>query len=136
MSEIIKEHFNDSYFTQSAIYEVLDQRNYRLKQKSGRQSSVSDLHLTLNGNSIKTIVKNDSVASYYLKFKDFSLKYGLDDDVDIYAKYGAREFSSVNPIPINLLFLKRNKFVYFIVLSVYNLNMPLHEDTLYRLLKF
>lgn len=38
--------------------------------------------------------------------------------------------------PINLLFLKRNKFVYFIILSANDLNMPLDENTLYRLMKF
>jgi hypothetical protein len=79
--KVIKMSQGNAYFTKGIVYSDVGQEGIVLKCRSGVQKKLSTLYLKLNGDALKTIVKNDSVVSYALNFRNFSLSYGLEDDV-------------------------------------------------------
>jgi hypothetical protein len=86
----------------------------------------SKVHLNIEGDEVTTIVRNDTIASYYLKMKSLSVQYkndGLNDLVGTAKR---------DNIPTAILFLKRKKELYFILMSV-NYNDPLNPNLLYSL---
>jgi len=80
--------------------------------------SISHLLLTLDGNSMEAITKGPMILSYYLKMSGFSIAYNKSGVLDLVGNVKG------DPVPICLSFLKRNNYMYVILLSVnYNDNL-------------
>lgn len=58
---------------------------------------------------------DDSVISYTLKCKNLSVRYGNNDPIDLYIK-ADQNFQDTG-VPISILFYKRNKKLYLMLLS-------------------
>ncbi len=80
--------------------------------------SATNISLTFYGDSIKSLIKNDTVEGYYLKNKEFSINYKKDGVVNILMKTAESEYS----LPSVLLFLVHQKKMYFICISVRHRN--------------
>jgi hypothetical protein len=72
---------------------------------------VSIVNLRFQGSLLKRIIKNDTLACYYLKFKKFSISYDENSDNDIWG-----ESEGANNAVISLAFIKKKKFLYVIIL--------------------
>ena len=97
--------------------------------------------LTLNGSLLKPAVRNDSIVSMNLSCNNFSMRYSdtieshfNDAVIDILFQAHKKYLGLVTEsIPLDILFLKRNKYVYFLSLTADNLNTYLPSDLLYNI---
>jgi hypothetical protein len=118
----------------SISYTILeDNKYYRVDYKSGKIPPVSDLNLVLNGVSIRKIIENDSALAYCLKCRNMSVTYGKSEPVDIFIE-GQREIIGTATIPMDLLFLKRNGFLYIVILTPLNSKDAIPCWLLYKLI--
>jgi hypothetical protein len=90
---------------------------------------VSNVHLILDGDSVKTIIKNDSIASYYFKMKKLSVGYKDEVTKNIYMT------NTDNPIPSMVCFLIYKKSTYFVFISALSSNNKLELNDVYNILK-
>lgn len=130
----IKMSQENAYFTKGIVYSDISQNGIDLRCRSVVQAKLSNLYLKLNGDALKIIVRNDSILSCALNFRNFSLSYGLDDDVEVFAGSESGVFSFGKTKSVNLLFKKRNGFIYFIMLSGNDKKKGIEEDTLNNLI--
>ncbi len=133
VSKIIDESFKDAPMSLDVEFsEDLNNTEFEIGYKEGLKEKVSHVYLTLYGDSTQVIKKNDTVAYYYSKFEDFSIKYAIGAPEDIYA-HTKDEFKGYRT-PLELLFLKRNNNLYFILLGAENDHTLLDKDMLYNLI--
>ena len=116
--------------TISAVYSEYDYANFNLYFKSGKKNPISDLYLTFN-TTPKINVKNDSTACYYLQNGNFSIKYGKDSAIDIFTE--SRISFLQKMLPKELLLVKRNGSVFFLLMAPSGKNVVLPENSLYKL---
>lgn len=76
--------------------------------------SAKNISLTFCGDSIRSLIKNDTVEGYYLRNKEFSINYKKDGVVNLFMKTTESEYS----LPTVLLFLVHQKSLYFMCISV------------------
>ncbi|HEY2581033.1 MAG TPA: hypothetical protein VGI43_04465, partial [Mucilaginibacter sp.] len=93
--------------------------------------SPQNIYLDLFGGSTHVLKKNDTIAYYCSRCRNFSIKFGVQQPVDIYGECKSQTFSEV---PIEILFLKKDKKIYMLVLSAKNANTVLKQGMLYSLL--
>ncbi len=94
------------------------------------------IYLSLKGEGNQIIVKNDSIACYYLNCNKFSTRYQQNATIQIYGKTKSSPFlSSGNEEPISLMFLKRDHSLYFLLLSANNPKDKFDPDLLHKLIR-
>jgi hypothetical protein len=86
---------------------------FEMSYMTGKPGPASKINFRLEGDSIQTTGKNDSLVCYYLKIGTFGIGYNDDPGNDIWGS-AANE----GPIPISIGFIKKGKFIYFILLHV------------------
>ncbi len=101
--------------------------NFDMKISEEKVSKVSVVDFKFDGDSIKSIVNNDSLRCYYYKFETFSISYnnGL---YDILAK------ADHSTIPASVMFVKKGKFLYIIIMSIAEGKEEMPPDILYSLI--
>jgi hypothetical protein len=77
----------------------------------------SKIYLSLQGDSVKTIVKNDSIACYYLKLKNVYVQYEPKGVYEIFIEANTKMYFFTTEKPVVLMFLKRHGSLYFILLT-------------------
>jgi hypothetical protein len=75
------------------------------------EKQVSSIYFSFFGDNTHLIQKNDSLIYYYSDFKNFSIKYKPSNNIDIYGKTNGSE-----GIPVEIMFLRKNESLYFILL--------------------
>ncbi|WP_431215932.1 hypothetical protein ACQ86N_15525 [Puia sp. P3] len=84
---------------------------------AGGSKPVSKLFMTLYGDSIVTTRKNDSLVSYHLICKNFSIRYAEDAPKDIFF-VGVEGFLDITKlVPLNISLLKRGKALYLLLMA-------------------
>ena len=78
---------------------------------------------------------NTTTLGYKLRCKNFSIRYSEKDPVDIYMVGKNLSFGKTINIPMNLLFLKREKSVYLLILTPEEERDYVPNDILYDLVK-
>jgi len=80
----------------------------------------SKIYLSLIGDSTKTVAKNDTIASYYLKLKNVCIRYKPDSTakINIEAKTSLQFF--ITKQPVSVMLLTRKKSLYFLLLTAIN----------------
>jgi len=111
LDTLIKEELNNETIDERGGYLMISRFNVNLFYLP-KSLKASKVFLHLNGDSIATIIKSDTVRSYYLKMKSFSLKYEKNGIDDLFA------ISKGNSVPVYLVFIKRKESLYFIFMSV------------------
>jgi hypothetical protein len=96
-----------------------------LDYEEGVVSPVSKIYLTLQGVQPKKIAINDSIICYHLLCKNFSIQYTLNAPVDILVSSDDPDYFFDGPLKyhfesMDILFLKRKKAVYLLVMTPYD----------------
>lgn len=117
--------------TTGVTYRVTGINSFYLLCKGGIVSPVPQVYLTLGGDSISTVIENDSVVSYHLRCHDFSIKYALNEPVDLIfqAKKNADDLD-YNPPYMDVLFLKRKKALYLLLMAPITAKKPIDPKLL------
>ena len=103
--------------------------------KTGK-NKVSHINFNLVGDSVRTILRNDTIACFYSNFKLFSMNYGDSDTTAIYSNSDRADETQLSgsSLPIEIVFLKRNKSIYFMLMSVNDYRTKLEPRQLYNLI--
>lgn len=111
------------------------QDNFRIIYNAISNSIVSKVYLTIDGDSTANYHKGDSVAYYYsyLKAANFQYKYEGVNELTIEGRNKLPFLDRKNPIII--MFIKRNDWLYFIILSSRSDSTSLSPDTLNKLIQ-
>jgi hypothetical protein len=131
--EAINENYEFNHGYHDVPYDINEQYCAEFVYKLYRPTKPSKIYLSLSGNNTQILKKNDSIACYYSNFQNFSIKFQKDADDDIYAKANSDNFLT-KEVPLEVLFLKRQKNLYLILMSVNDRAISLMPDMLYNLI--
>jgi hypothetical protein len=115
-------------------YRVMENSLFDFQYRKGEVQPVSQIYLTIGGDSIQKILSNDSIIAFNSICKDFSIKYGQGGPVDIFAIVKKKSLTN-NHFPVNIVFLRKDKNVCLFVLSPQNSDEPLSHNVLIRQLE-
>jgi hypothetical protein len=96
--------------------------------------TASKIYLSLHGDSIHTMLKNDSIAYYFLKLKSVYISYAPKGTYDIYIQANTKFYFFTKNKPVSLMFIKKNNTVYFLLLTVKDTDEELYPNLLYKLI--
>ncbi len=131
---IIDSHADDN-LTHHFIYGrfgEFDQFDFLFKR--GTQDKASKVYLNIRGLQTQIIKKNDTLAYYYSRFKNFSIKYKSNGAVDFFGSVKDSVDDNVT-IPIEIMFLERKNNLYLVMLTSINNKIDLVPGTLMNLIK-
>jgi hypothetical protein len=107
-------------------------KQLQVQYKLGIMGEIPSLYFNLYGDHTQALKKNDSVAYYYSNFENFSIRYQKEGKIDIYGK--AKGNPQRSKAPLEVMFLKRNNNLYFILLTNRNYSTNLDLNALYNLI--
>ena len=84
------------------------------KMVTSKSDAPSNIFISFDGQNLRTVSKDDSLAYYSLEFKSLSIKYNINGPQEIYADI---KKSGADIIPIELMFLKKNNMLFMIWMS-------------------
>ena len=110
IADIIRETHSDEHVTYDEIYGgFADVDSFSFQYRSDAPDIIErNINLNVVGTT-RAIVKNDSVAYYFLNCEKFFVKYDSGDIQDIYAETEGKIF-----LPIEVMFLKRANHLFLI----------------------
>ncbi|HEX3385777.1 MAG TPA: hypothetical protein VHS53_11340 [Mucilaginibacter sp.] len=117
----------NTYYVDASI-----NRPYLDKYKLGPSERISSVYFNLYGDSTRIIQRNDSVLYCRSNFENFSIRYQKDGKIGIYGKVND-SFQKVK-VPLEVMFLKKNDGLYFILLTNKNRSSTLDSNSLYDLI--
>jgi len=132
LNKDIAEVFAKSERTGNIVYVPISENGLTVDYRSTSLISPSKIHLTMYGDSIRSIAKNDSLYCDYIKLGDFSIRYEHSDVNEISAENN--QSLAVNKRPVILMFFKRHKSLYFLLLTANDLSTKLDPTLLYKLI--
>jgi len=95
----------------NGITSPLPSRNFKMNLKDDQSTLVSTVRLISAGDSIVSIIQNDHIFCYYFKFNKFAISYN-DEAYDINAA------AANSNIPASVVFVKKGKILYVILMTV------------------
>lgn len=120
--------------TTGVTYNVLDENLfYKFHYKSGNVGSSSSVFLTIKGDSLRQTIKNDSLINLDILCHNMSIRYQDDAAIDIFIE-GKQEGSGTLPIPMDILFCKRDKNIYLLILTANSADSPVPKNILKSIL--
>jgi hypothetical protein len=122
---------NGKLFSSGVIYNVVNQSYFDFNYASGDPGIANSIQFAYVGNSLRTTIANDTIVLNYLRYQKIALKYNNENKVDMYSEV-AQIYSLV---PVSILFLKRNKQLYMILMSVNNPKKDLDPMLLYSMIR-
>lgn len=102
---------------------------YLFKYKTGLVDTFSHLYISLSGDSIEELAKNDSLISIHLLCNNFSVRYSESGPVDLIFE-ASRENYIRHFISLDLLLLKQKKSLYLFFLTPLDRNDVVSPDLL------
>ncbi len=107
--------------TQDVSYRIIvnNYTKFKLEYKSGLLKPASELFLTFSGDSIKNIIKSNSVIGYSLLLNNLSIKYNAEEPIDFYIE-NAGNFVTQSPTHLNLFLFKKHSEVYLLIVTPIN----------------
>lgn len=130
----IIDSYDDQDLTHNTIYGFFGEFNqFDFLFKSGPQDSVSKVYLNIQGMGTQVIKKNDTLAYYYSRFKNFSITYKNGGAHDFWGK--VRDSATYATIPIEIMFLEHKDKLYLVMLTSTNSKIDLAPGTLISLMK-
>ena len=113
-------------------YNTVFNGSYQFYSRINLPTKTDHVFLTLAGDSISNIVKNDSIFSYHLYCDNISMRYSPKNIIDIYAKGApAPPFGNKKFISMNILFIKRANILYTLMLFPLDYEVHAPPDLLY-----
>jgi hypothetical protein len=112
---IVDKNYSDQKTT--GIYTIVNENIFRMYYRSDTSIRSNQFKVHLSGDSIVNSMQSDSIVMYNMKFDQISWSKIPEKYLDIYI-----EPKNVTPfagkIPASIAFIKRNKSLYFIMLSM------------------
>ena len=128
LTEILRSDVEDSRRSDGEAYSMVDFNGYsRFEWHPWPTRGTRDIFLSLYGDSLSNGILNDSVASYHLLCKNLSIKYEKKGVVQVFMVGG-------EITPSDLLFLKRGKIVYFMLMTTAKPDSFIPREILYDLI--
>ncbi|MDB5122337.1 MAG: hypothetical protein JWP94_466 [Mucilaginibacter sp.] len=127
LNRIINYKNESSYISMNAVYTELPSFNFDMEERSVGPGPVSKLYFKYSGDQIQSIAKNDSLQCYYFKFFTFSINYD-DSPYDIVAQ------TQRGYIPASVIFKKKDKFIYGIIMTKAEAGEAMAPDLLYKMI--
>jgi hypothetical protein len=116
LAKIITISHKSGDLTTGIVYQIVENDFFRFQYKTGKAPPVTRILLTLAGDSIEEVTASDSILSYHLNCNNMSIRYFSEDTIDIFLVGKDRAFGRTAIMPLDILFLKRNKAVYLLLL--------------------
>ena len=126
----IKENFSNSSPSYTE-YSLDDRTDLEFLYKLTKPDKPKNIYFALYGGSTHILKKNDTMAYYFSKCANLSIRFSPETENDIYGKCKS---NVSNKVPLEVLFLRRFNNLYMLVLSSKNANNDLKEGTLLNLL--
>jgi hypothetical protein len=126
---LITKQFHETKMTDDTIYSTISS-GYSEFDYLLDTLTASNLFLTLDGDSVRSIIKNNVIEGYYLRNKAFSINYKKDGIVNLFMTTTESEHS----LPSVLLFLLHQKSLYFICISVLDPNDTFNMNIINKLI--
>ncbi|MDR3694114.1 hypothetical protein [Mucilaginibacter sp.] len=134
LTQTVLESHKNQHITYYFPYRVLYKfRQCEISYKVGGQDEISKIYLNAYGDNFQTIKKNDSIVCYYFKFKNFSIKYNKDGKQDFFGL--TRDSLSTVTIPIEIMFFKKRRNLYLILMTPVEYGTSLQPGTLFSLMR-
>ena len=130
LTNAVKESYSNVNIWTNTTYDIDNKTDMEFFYKSGKPKKVKNIYFNLFGDSTRVLQKNDTVAYYYSKCTSFSLKFNLQDQNDI---YGELKSDNSSEVPLEILFLKKDKRLFLLILSCKNANSDLNPNMLHDL---
>jgi len=133
LTEIDETHKNDHisyYHTYNGLSEF---HTYSVSYKSGGQDVARSIYLNLFGEGTFTIKKNDSLAYYYSRAKNFYVKFRKDGIQDFFV--GSTDDWREPVIPMEVMLTRRAGQLYLVLLVAEKESYHLAPGTLLTLMK-
>jgi hypothetical protein len=122
VKNILSEHYINAQVTYgSFLMDNESEIDYSYNQSAPPKPK--SILLKLLGKNNRVVFKNDSVAYYLSTFKNFSIQYNTTVSFDIYGEVKGNGLFSHNLEPLELMFIKRNKNLFLLTMSVFK-NFP------------
>jgi hypothetical protein len=100
------------------VYDAIYRYTYEFSSRDKLPKKTSHMFMTLSGDSIQTIINNDSIICYKFQCDNLSIKFGQANPVDILLTGKTiSSFGKHKPFSAELLFLKRNNKIYLMILN-------------------
>lgn len=133
LKDIYESHKND-HITYHHTFHVLDDFDtYSVSYKSGTQDVAKSIYLNLCGDGTFTIKKNDSIAYYYSRARNFYIKFQKDGVQDFFV--GPDDDWHQPVIPMEIMLMRRADQLYLVLLVPEKKSYFLAPGTLLTLIK-
>jgi len=106
---------------------------YKFRFIAGTPKPANEVYLTLAGDSLQQIIKNDSINSFYLLCDNLSIRYEMNSPIDLLINSNEKLFGRTEIIPLDVLFIKRNGYLYFLLMTPISNNAKISPDLLYKI---
>lgn len=133
LNNIHIESSNEEDNSSGIVYDIVQDNRIEFKFKSGNPGDIDDVYMGYNAEGLKYLVKNDSSLNISFAMKNFYIKYGPDDKMDLFIMFDKSKIQ--NEIPVNVQLLKRNHSLYLLILYDYGYKPLKEEENLLSLLK-
>jgi hypothetical protein len=128
LPEILGSDIENSQRSDGETYSMVDFNGFsRFEWRPWPTKQTSNIFLSLYGDSLSNGILNDSIATYHLLCKNLSIKYEKSGIVQVFLTCG-------KITPSDLLFLKRGKIVYFMMMTTAKPDSFIPREILYNLI--
>lgn len=128
LKEILSNDIENSQRSDGETYTMVDFNGFsRFEWRPAPTMRTRKIFLSLYGDSLSNGIINDSIASYHLLCKNLSIKYEKNGVVQVFMTGG-------EITPSSLLFLKRGKIVYFMLMTTAKPDSFIPPEFLYGLI--
>lgn len=115
LSKIAHNEINNATESKEKVYSILTNGSYQFEYESKNVDSISAIYLTCFGDSLTTVISNDSILSYHLRCKNSSIRYSKNGTIDMLLEGTQRPFG-IASVSADILFIKRNNLLYVLLL--------------------
>jgi len=136
LNKLVEEEFSDTEF-RHGTYEgnaSYNETPFFIGYKFGYPDAFEKVYFSLTGINSHIIKKNDSTAYYSSNFSKFSIKYKENGGPDFYGEM--KPWNEDGHLPLELLFLRKNKALYIIILSVMNKGIRIDNNMLCKIVNY
>lgn len=122
--------------TTGVTYHVIDENLfYKFQYKAGRVDNSSSIFLTIRADSLNQTVRSDSLVGFKGLCKNLAIRYNDNAVVDIFIE-GKPKFLGTLTVPMEILFYKKNRNTYLLILTANRSNSSIPNNFLQSMLTF
>jgi len=132
LKDKIKDNRSNAYTPFYDSSSLDDRTAMKFLYKDNKPPKAINIYFDLYGDSTFMLKKNDTIAYYYSKCKNFSIKFSPNADNDIYSEIKSKSIGEA--VSLEIIFLKKNRQLYMFTLSAKDAFTNLQRGTLYNLI--